>query len=109
MFKDGYYYNIEPYDNCTKEKYSVLSNSKIIMCSVFYYIQPINTVSDDDDDDETDGSSDTFYDATSALHGESLEDLQRPSSPAPLCKLNSVSIPCDISCPQPPGISAIQI
>ena len=56
------------------------------------------------DDDESDGSSDTFYDATSAsLNGGSMEDL-RPPSPAPLCKLNSVSIPCDISCPQPPGI-----
>ena len=56
------------------------------------------------DDDESDGSSDTFYDATSAsLNGESMEDLHRPPSPAPLCKLNSVSIPCDISCPQPPG------
>ena len=57
------------------------------------------------EDEESDGSSDTFYDATStSLNGGSVEDLQeRPPSPASLCKLNSVSIPCDISCPQPPG------
>ena len=58
------------------------------------------------DDEESDGSSDTFYDATSnSINGGSMEDLQeRPPSPAPLSKPNSVSIPCDISCPQPPGI-----
>ena len=62
----------------------------------------------EDDDAESDESSDTFYDATSAsFNGGSLEDLQHPPSPAPLCKLNSVSIPCDISCPQPPGIMEI--
>ena len=67
-------------------------------------------VSDDDDDDDSDGSSDTFYDATSAsLNGGSMEDLQHPPSPASLCKLNSVSVPCDISCPQPPGMYALII